>query len=1599
MAKYSEQRMFEKLSEFSNSRRKKTDLKKYPDGGEYLTVDGEYHRVYKNANGDVIVNHPQEDKGKWDTINLTDKADAKTVAQGVAATRKWHRENPIKSYAEGGLTKFVGGGNPGDKYYRYQNTQYKKDQQGNWYKWNGKTWIMSGNGSSAYDMDNYMHPEDYLQRGRMQADDSNWGNDKPKATVSNYEIQRNQTLNSPFATTTQKIKATNSPIASNVKIQQDLYKQKEKEDKQKELERLEEQRQQHLRTVGSDNTRVDNSIITNNSLGNIPNILEQTLSITKAQNDAARQIVARGDFAQHFPELYKEYMSKENGNREGGPLSMQDIVLREMRTNPDFFSTLESRKEAAWKKSEQRIYDNLAWWEKGLNATQAFIADPLMVTNNALFRGEGPMVGQGEWSIDPERFSAEDNYYYDKFSGKSNSTFNNMLNVVNIGRAGAGAGLALREGDYGDAVFNLATVIPMVKGAKYGWKGLNALIKTQPLKYIPGLAGTSWGGMTTGQALAGYGAYHGLGHNLPKAYDAYSSGDWKTGNEELFMGIANTLPFVAEARLGIPSVLDDITMAGAKIKQGYNTVAQGESVLPFAWKNPAANLDGAVSETMFNKILQSDDFTPAEKAMLKEYQFSNYPFVKPGPKQDAFNELIGKANLKFPEDAVVTRAFSNPERDFQAFTGASDDIKTISIQDRPSAFSTGVSNKDRYYYGNTDRIVLSGKNLKKVEGNFAKQRYEPLEQGYYTNIPDEELTVIDNSKGSRLIGDSYYGTQRLSSEEVMAQAEALYAEQNARYSDVSGLGPKPPKDPNFLTGKPKSGNPADGVYTAEESAEIFTNEVNDYNENLRLFADPANKEEAIQKILDRTRPGFANTKGPVDELELFGSGFDMKVVGKFPNKHGGFDYVVKPRNIRTLKKPNAQSQPNWQKPSETQLKQEYHVEHELKGNTFFNSEDEFMSAVKNGTVEEITPELDASIGYRSRTGSKDAMIDLSKGYKSWPEFRNENTINAIYDGLSSGKDMDMPIVLEFSDGTRRVFSGNTRMDAAFQLGKNPKVLVVKVPNNKALNSIEVDTTPLPSKLSDKPITYGESSDLTIGPDKMSGMKYTRIANEAEKQKLLNESPEKITSVYREQWPSKGYESADDFPMSRAGQQQALDESTDFALKWAFKDSDVFKKADKILAPSIKRLNEIKGTNDPRGGLYKNAVESLNRQLRSINAQDQDDAIKEFLKLNPDKTIADIGDHTSELVQILAKQNPNNGIMQRLLQTSESVLNMEKEAKQLQSTIGEQMKTIEANIDPKFKDKILKIYEDTMRDDPARFDQIKTKIDEPYASGIADKFTGLEDKIKLVHPAKHEPSFQSLSPFEKMYVGNNYDNIGGVAMENSTITLGSKPNTLANQFMGVVIPETETLETASDPKVIHFIDQYMKAPDRIAEVNTHELGHNFQKFYGNWISRLQQNDPSYGYFVTRQDPKSELLTMMKEVMVEPTVPTTDAKMVTSMTDQTWLAAPNELHSDLMIARYKLAKELMKTYNISMEEAIANIKAPENQDYYAEWLMKDPEVAPHFKEDAPNELKAGIVKYLPILIPAAGYGVVQGMNSDTPKNKYGGNIKTLSKFIRK
>jgi hypothetical protein len=144
---------------------------------------------------------------------------------------------------------------------------------------------------------------------------------------------------------------------------------------------------------------------------------------------------------------------------------------------------------------------------------------------------------------------------------------------------------------------------------------------------------------------------------------------------------------------------------------------------------------------------------------------------------------------------------------------------------------------------------------------------------------------------------------------------------------------------------------------------------------------------------------------------------------------------------------NIQEFDNWRMPSLEQLKLEYKVEDVLKGNNFWESEDEFLEAVADGRVLSLSSEEDYNVGYRSRTRSKESLISLLKSYKSWGKYRTNETVEAIYDGFKENRPMDLPIVVEFKNGRKRIFSGNTRLDVAFQLGITPEILLIKSKEN------------------------------------------------------------------------------------------------------------------------------------------------------------------------------------------------------------------------------------------------------------------------------------------------------------------------------------------------------------------------------------------------------------------------------------------------------------------------------------------------------------------------------------------------------------------------
>ena len=61
-----------------------------------VKISGKKHKFKKNKKGDVIVDHAGKNDPKWDKINLTEKAGAKTVKQGVKAAKEWHKKHPHK---------------------------------------------------------------------------------------------------------------------------------------------------------------------------------------------------------------------------------------------------------------------------------------------------------------------------------------------------------------------------------------------------------------------------------------------------------------------------------------------------------------------------------------------------------------------------------------------------------------------------------------------------------------------------------------------------------------------------------------------------------------------------------------------------------------------------------------------------------------------------------------------------------------------------------------------------------------------------------------------------------------------------------------------------------------------------------------------------------------------------------------------------------------------------------------------------------------------------------------------------------------------------------------------------------------------------------------------------------------------------------------------------------------------------------------------------------------------------------------------------------------------------------------------------------------
>lgn len=61
-----------------------------------VNLSGKLHRIYREKNGDVVVNHAGSKKqnGSYDKINLSETAGVKSVKGGVKSTTNWHKKYP-----------------------------------------------------------------------------------------------------------------------------------------------------------------------------------------------------------------------------------------------------------------------------------------------------------------------------------------------------------------------------------------------------------------------------------------------------------------------------------------------------------------------------------------------------------------------------------------------------------------------------------------------------------------------------------------------------------------------------------------------------------------------------------------------------------------------------------------------------------------------------------------------------------------------------------------------------------------------------------------------------------------------------------------------------------------------------------------------------------------------------------------------------------------------------------------------------------------------------------------------------------------------------------------------------------------------------------------------------------------------------------------------------------------------------------------------------------------------------------------------------------------------------------------------------------------
>lgn len=138
---------------------------------------------------------------------------------------------------------------------------------------------------------------------------------------------------------------------------------------------------------------------------------------------------------------------------------------------------------------------------------------------------------------------------------------------------------------------------------------------------------------------------------------------------------------------------------------------------------------------------------------------------------------------------------------------------------------------------------------------------------------------------------------------------------------------------------------------------------------------------------------------------------------------------------------------NWIGLDDDDIRLEYNVEYKYhvlyKFGNVFPSFVYFKNLVKKHQKNPVDINLNDNIHNFSRCTSIDKIIELIHTYRSYPEFKNEKTVQDIIEGFLKNKPMKMPILIEKNE-EYHVMSGNTRMNIAFILNIPIKAIIIKL---------------------------------------------------------------------------------------------------------------------------------------------------------------------------------------------------------------------------------------------------------------------------------------------------------------------------------------------------------------------------------------------------------------------------------------------------------------------------------------------------------------------------------------------------------------------------